>query len=166
MRLLPHPVLSIFLLLLWVVLSNDFSAGQWVLGALVGVGLPLATARFWPEPLRIHRPGLLLHYVAVVALDIVIGSFKVAWLILKGPARLRPQFLRVPLAVKSDLAISLFANTISLTPGTVSLQVALDRSHLIVHSLDCADADAAIAEMKSRYEAPLAAIFEPHGGSS
>jgi multicomponent K+:H+ antiporter subunit E len=157
---LPHPVLSAALLVLWLLLANDFSAGQWVLGALLGWLIPFATTRFWPEAIRIKKPRVLLRFLGIVAWDILLGSVRVAWLILRGPKAVQPRFVVVPLDLQSDLAISLFANTISLTPGTVSVEVAADRASLVVHALDCADADAAIADMKARYEAPLKEVFE------
>jgi len=80
---------------------------------------------------------------------------------LGSPERLRPVFVRVPLALTSDLAISLLANTICLTPGTVSSRLSPDRAHLLVHALDAADATELAATIKRRYEAPLREIFEP-----
>ena len=88
------------------------------------------------------------------------GSFQVAALILRGPSHLRPAFIQIPLELKSDFAISLLANTISLTPGTVSAWLSEDRRTLIVHTLDTGDAAALVAEIKQRYEAPLKQIFE------
>jgi multicomponent K+:H+ antiporter subunit E len=67
----------------------------------------------------------------------------------------------VPLALTSDLAISLLASTICLTPGTVSARLTLDRQYLLVHALDVADADQLAAIIKARYETPLREIFEP-----
>lgn len=159
-RLLPHPILTLTLAILWLLLVNRLSAGHVVLGLLLGWLITFATSRFWPEHVRIRRTALLLRYLAVFVYDIVRGSFQVAWLILKGPARLRPVFVEVPLAVKSDLGISLLANTISLTPGTVSSLVSADRRTLIVHTIDTDDAAALVAEIKQRYEAPLREIFE------
>jgi multicomponent K+:H+ antiporter subunit E len=96
----------------------------------------------------------------ILIVDIVRGSFHVAHLILKGPRRLRPAFVEVPLALTTDLAISLLANTISLTPGTVSARLNAAKDTLIVHTLDTDDPDALVAEIKQRYEAPLKKIFE------
>ena len=159
-RWLPHPFLSIALTLLWLLLVNDFSAGALVLGALLGWLIPFATSRFWPEQIRIRHTGVLARFLGVFAVDIVRGSFHVAWLILKGPAQLRPAFVEVPLDLTTDLAISLLANTISLTPGTVSALLAADRRTLIVHTLDTRDPAAMVAEIKQRYETPLRQIFE------
>ncbi|MBW8369506.1 MAG: Na+/H+ antiporter subunit E [Thiobacillus sp.] len=159
-RLLPHPLLTLTLVILWLLLVNQLSAGHLVLGALLGWLIPFVTSPFWPEQIRIRHPLTLLHYLGILILDIVRGSFHVARLILRGPARLRPVFVEVPLALKTDLAISLLANTISLTPGTVSAHLSADKRTLIVHTLDTGDAEALVAEIKQRYEVPLKKIFE------
>jgi len=159
-RLLPHPLLSLALTLLWLLLVDSFSAGLLVLGALLGWLIPFATSRFWPESIHMRRPGVLLRFLLVFAWDILRGSFLVARLILRNPSTLRPAFVEVPLALKSDLGISLLANTISLTPGTVSALLAADRRTLIVHTLDTRDPAAMVAEIKQRYETPLRQIFE------
>lgn len=162
-RVLPHPLLSVVLALLWLLLVNEFSAGHIVLGALLGWLIPFATSPFWPEQIRVRHPATLARYLAIVAVDIVRGSFLVAGLILIGPKRLRPAFVDVPLVLRTDLAISLLANTISLTPGTVSARLSMDRRTLIVHALDVDDPAALVAQIKARYEAPLKRIFEEEG---
>lgn len=159
-RFLPHPLLSAVLAAVWLLLVNSIAPGQIVLGLVLGAAIPLFTDAFWPDRPRIRRPLVLLRYIAVVLYDIVIANLQVARLILGPKDRLRPAFVRVPLALTSDLAISLFANTISLTPGTVSSRVASDRSHLVVHVLDVDDVDALVRTVKARYERPLKEIFE------
>jgi len=159
-RFLPHPLLTLTLAILWLLLVNQLSAGHLVLGTLLGWLIPFVTSNFWPEHIRIRHPLTLLQFLTVFVYDILRGSFHVAWLILKGPTRLRPVFVEVPLALETDLAISLLANTISLTPGTVSACLSMDKRTLIVHTLDTGDAAALVAEIKQRYEAPLQKIFE------
>jgi multicomponent K+:H+ antiporter subunit E len=159
-RLLPHPLTTLALTVVWLLLVNSLASGQIVLGLLLGWAIPLFTLRFWPETLRISRPFTLLRFIVRVLGDIVAANLTVARLILGRPERLRPAFIIVPLALKSDLAISLLANTICLTPGTVSSRLSLDRKHLLVHTLDTADPERLVATIKSRYEAPLQEIFE------
>ena len=159
-RLLPHPLLTLSLTLLWLLLVNELSAGHLVLGAVLGWLIPFVTSPFWPEHVRIRHLPTLLHYFGILIVDIVRGSFHVARLILAGPATLRPAFVEVPLALETDLAISLLANTISLTPGTVSAHLSADRRTLTVHALDIGDAPALVARIKQRYETPLQQIFE------
>lgn len=161
-RLFPRPLLTLTLGIIWLLLNNSAGAGHVLLGIVLGWSIPFFTLPFWPDEVTIHRPTQLLRFSGVVLYDIVVSNFIVARLILGSPNALSPRFIRVPLAIKSDIAISLLANIISLTPGTVSSLLTKDRSHLIVHALDCDDAQALVDEIKSRYEAPLKEIFE-HG---
>lgn len=159
-RLLPHPVLTLTLAILWLLLVNQLTAGHVVLGLLLGWLIPFVTLNFWPEHVHIRHMAVLIRYLGVFVYDIVRGSFHVAWLILKGPSRLQPAFVVIPLELKSDLGISLLANTISLTPGTVSSLVSADKLTLIVHTISTDDPDALVTEIKQRYEVPLKKIFE------
>lgn len=159
-RWLPHPLLTPALALVWLLLNNSFAFGQILLGLLLGWAIPAFTLAFWPERVRVRRPWLLLRFCAVVLYDIVVANLRVAWLVLAGPRQLRPLFVEVPLRLTNDLAISLLANTICLTPGTVSARLSADRATLLVHALDAADAATVVAGIKARYEAPLAEIFE------
>ena len=95
-RLLPHPLLTLTLIALWLLLVNQLAAGHVLLGAIFGWLIPLATSRFWPESVRVRHPITLLRYIAVLIIDIVRGSFSVAYRILLGPGRIRPAFVAVP----------------------------------------------------------------------
>jgi multicomponent Na+:H+ antiporter subunit E len=73
--------------------------------------------------------------------------------VLGPPERLRPAILAVPLDVRSAGGTVLFADMVTLTPGTTSLEVSADGRTLYVHALDAPDQAAAIAGMKSTLEA-------------
>lgn len=159
-RLLPHPALSITLLVVWLLMANSITAGGIVLGTVFALVLPKFTQPFWPGRPRIRFGRALLQYVVVVLFDIIVANFQVGWLILFRRNRdLRSRWLVVPIALTTPEAITVLAATISLTPGTVSSDVSADGRYLLVHALDVADEDAEIARIKSRYEAPLLRIF-------
>ena len=160
MRYLPHPLLTPILALVWLLLNNSIAPGHILLGLLLGWAIPWFTLRFWPERVRIRRPLTLLRFIAVVLYDIVVANLIVARRILGRPEHLRPAFVTLPLDLTSDLAISLLANTICLTPGTVSARLAPDRRSLLVHGLHVPDAAELVATIKARYEAPLKEVFE------
>ncbi|QIK38310.1 Na+/H+ antiporter subunit E [Caldichromatium japonicum] len=159
-RWLPHPFLSLLLAFIWVLLANSLSPGQIALGVLLGWLIPLFTSRFWPERTIIHHPLTLLGFVLIVCGDILIANVQVAWLIIRGPRHIRPAFVVVPLDLRSEIGISLLANTISLTPGTVSSWLSPDRRFLVVQGLDVPDPEALVAVIKRRYETPLRKVFE------
>ena len=160
-RLLPHPVLSAFLAVLWLFLVNDFSAGHAVLGVLVGVAVPLATSAYWPGSPRLRRPAAVLGYAAVVLADIVVSNIEVAYLVLlRRGDTLRSRFVTVPLDLTSPEAIAVLAGTITLTPGTVSADLCADGGALLVHCLETDDPEGTVARIKERYEDRLRRIFE------
>ncbi|MFZ1576486.1 MAG: Na+/H+ antiporter subunit E [Chromatiaceae bacterium] len=165
-RWLPQPRLTLVLVLVWLLLNNSLGPGHILLGLLLGWLIPLFSRRFWSETLQFHAPLTLLRFVGVVLWDILVANLTVARLILGQPRQLRSAFFEVPLDLKGEIGISLLANTISLTPGTVSLELSSDHSSLLVHALDAPDPDALVQEIKGRYEAPLKKVFEPCSPSS
>lgn len=159
-RWLPHPVLAVALVLVWMLLWDSAAPGVVLLGAVFSVLIVHWSAAFWSDEVRFHRGGLLLRFVPLVLWDILVANINVARLILGSNRKLRPAFLEIPLDVQDPYAISALASVITLTPGTVSAELSADRRTLYVHALDAADAEAEVANIKQRYERPLQEIFE------
>ncbi|MGH8501638.1 MAG: Na+/H+ antiporter subunit E [Gammaproteobacteria bacterium] len=159
-RWLPHPRLSILLLVVWLLLVNSLAPGHILLGAVLGLVISRVTRAFWLQRPRISRPLLLLVFAGRVLWDIVIANLHVARIVLGSQAAISPRFTRLPLDLTDQFAITVLANTISLTPGTVTADVAADRKSLLIHSLHVVDEAALVAGIKRRYEKPLKEIFE------
>jgi len=159
-KILPHPILSLSLWLVWLLLNNTVAPGHMLLGAILAIVIPLLTSSFWPEKVCIRHPMTLFKFVMVVLWDIMIANVIVAKLIMGDKNKLKPAFLHIPLDIEHPLAISLLANTISLTPGTVSCDLSEDHKTLLVHGLHEEDPGATIKEIKQRYEQPLKKVFE------
>lgn len=159
-RWLPHRVLSFFMLLLWLLLVNEVNAGQIILGTTLAWVIPYLTQGFWPESTSLRRPDMAVKFVVVVLWDILVANIVLAFRVLGPMRQLQPAFMLMPLNVEQDFTITLLASTISLTPGTVSADLSIDRRYLLIHSLHVTDIDAAIADIKLRYETPLKEMFE------
>jgi multicomponent K+:H+ antiporter subunit E len=160
-RFLPHPILTLVIAAVWIGLANQLSLGQAILGLVVGWSIPLFTSAYWPDRTIIKRPRIVLEYVAVVLWDILVSNVQVAYLVLFRRAdSLRSQFVTVPLELNTPEAITVLAGTITMTPGTVSADLAADGSAILVHCLDTADAQDTARQIKVRYERRLKEIFE------
>ena len=159
-KILPHPILSLALWLVWLLLNNTVAPGHLLLGAILAIIIPLLTSGFWPEKVCIRHPVTLIKFVMVVLWDIMIANVIVARLILSNKDKLQPLFLHIPLDIEHPLAIGLLANTISLTPGTVSCDLSEDKKTLLVHGLHEEHPQTTIDEIKQRYEKPLKRVFE------
>ena len=158
-RLLPSPPLSVAVFVLWLLLVGDFSLGQLALAALMALLLPLLAGLLQPERARFGRTRTIVVLSRRVLWDMLLSNIEVARRIL-GPERaLTPGFIWVPLDLQNIHGITALASIITLTPGTLSAELTEDRRHLLVHAFNLKDADATVAEIKARYEAPLKEIF-------
>lgn len=159
-KLLPHPGLTVLLILTWLMLVNEFKWGSLVFATLLGIILPLMTAAYWPNRPLIRNWPAAVEYVLIVLWDIVKSNITVALIVLFRPAaKLNPLWVTVPLDVTSPEAITVLAGTITMTPGTVTADLSADGRSLLIHCLDATDADAVRDDIKSRYEARLKRIF-------
>ena len=159
-RWLPHPWLTLVLVLLWILLLNSFSVGGLLMGVVLGVLISHLTSQFWPERPPIKSLGKAFSYLGLVAWDVVVANLQVARIILFRRAdALDVRWVILPLELRSPEAISVLAGTITMTPGTVSCDLSADGRSLLVHCLDAPDAEEAVRAMKDRYEARLKEIF-------
>ena len=159
-RWLPHPWLTLVLVLLWILLLNSFSVGGLLMGVVLGVLISHLTSQFWPERPPIKSFSKAFSYLGLVAWDVVVANLQVARIILFRRAdALDVRWVVLPLELRSPEAISVLAGTITMTPGTVSCDLSADGRSLLVHCLDAPDAEDAVRAMKDRYEARLKEIF-------
>jgi multicomponent K+:H+ antiporter subunit E len=160
-KILPHPFLTLLLIVVWQMLVNTVTVGNLVLGTILGLIIPIITAPYWPNRPRLGSFWRIAEYVLVVLWDICVANVQVAMVILfKSNANTQPAWVTVPLELRTPEAITVLAGTITMTPGTVSSDVAADGHSLLVHCLDAPDPEAVRDQIKTRYEARLKEIFE------
>ena len=159
-RLIPHPLLSLTLFVVWIGLVNTFTLGNLILGSAIGLIIPMITAPYWPNRPVIARPLKFAEYMLVVLWDIIVANVQVAMIILfKREPEIRSHWIPVPLELASAEAITVLAGTITLTPGTVFAILSADGSAILVHCLHTNDPDRVRDRIKSRYEHRLMEIF-------
>jgi multicomponent K+:H+ antiporter subunit E len=168
-KLIPAPLRSLLLLMVWLLLHNSLELIYLVTGVFLAWFIPWLTVAFHDQSLRLNghlgkRLGLGLKYLAVLIWDIVLANVQVVMRVLGPNQALNPGFVVMPLDIKDPLGITVLAGTICLTPGTVSADVYPHNSKqpqfLLLHVLDMTDETALITELKQRYEQPLLEIFQ------
>jgi multicomponent K+:H+ antiporter subunit E len=158
-RWLPAPIMTAVLFVVWLLLNNTVSVGHVVLGGVLAWAIPLLTRRLSGGHPRVRRPLVIAGLALTVLRDIVVSNVEVARRVL-GPERdIRPGWLRVPLDLTDPHAITVLAGIITMTPGTLTADIAPDGSHLVVHAFHVTDPDAVVRDIKARYEAPIREIF-------
>ncbi|KMK64983.1 Na+/H+ antiporter subunit E [Puniceibacterium sp. IMCC21224] len=158
--LLPHPFLTLTLVVVWMLLQDGISAGMVVFGIILGIIIPWVTSIWWPDTPKGFRLGKMVSYSIIVMWDIVVANIQVAWIVLTVPnTKLKPAWIVVPLELRQPEAITVLAGTITLTPGTVSSDLSDEGHSLLVHVLHTDDPDAIRDDIKIRYERRLLEIF-------
>jgi len=159
-RMLPFPALSAGITLLWVVIAGSYTINSLLLGAFVAIALPAIMLPFLPDLPRVRRPGKAIALFVRVCGDIIAANWEVAGLVLGPQSRLQPRFFTVPLGTTDPFVATLLGSIVSLTPGTVSIDIDMDAGTLFIHGLRVIDEAGTIATIKQRYEAPLKEIFQ------
>ncbi len=151
---------NLLLAIVWMALAGGFTLASFLTGFVVGFGAlwivqPLTGATAYHA-----RVFAWIRLIVLFLYELVISSIAVAWDVVTPRHRARPAIIDVPLDVKSDAGILLFTNLVSLTPGTLSLDVSDDRATLKVHAMFADDPEALCRSLKSGMEAWVIAAVE------
>jgi multicomponent Na+:H+ antiporter subunit E len=136
-------VTALALFVVWVLLSGKMDAAHLGAGALIAAAIALATRQLWAlspvfgasaaEPFAGLRWGRFLRYLVVLAWEIVVSAVQVAYVVLHPRMPIDPRLLRFRSHLPHPLARLTLANSITLTPGTVTIEVEGDE--FLVHAL-------------------------------
>lgn len=159
-RLLPYPLLSVGIALLWLVIAGSYTPNSLLLGLAIGLALPAFILPFLPDLPRVHRPARAIALFLRVCGDIILANWEVARLVLGPASRLAPRFFIVPLSTDDPFVATLLGSIVSLTPGTVTIDIDMQAGTLLIHGLRITDEAATITTIKQRYEAPLMELFQ------
>lgn len=154
----PMPFHTVVLILVWLFL-NDFSIGHLVLGFFLSIGICWLVAPMSDDHPRVKKPFKAIRYVLVVLWDILLSNFEVAARVLSPNSSLCPAVVALPLDLEGDFPLAILASTISLTPGTVSIDFSEDMKWLYIHVLHMNTEEEVVDSIKQRYEAELMEIF-------
>ena len=157
-RIFPMPMHSALLLVVWLLL-NGFSAGQLLLGGILSLAIPIITSPFADRQSRVVKPLSMAVYLLRLFWDIFISNLEVARRVLGSNSKLNPGFIAYPLELTGDFPLTVLASTISLTPGTVSVDFSEDKQWLYIHALHIDSEQEIIDSIRERYEQPLKEIF-------
>ena len=149
-----------FLVFAWVAVTGEVSVANLLEGAVLAGLLVLVLRVPLRRRFRLEKVpkalGLLLYFLK----ELLLSNAAVARILLSPASSLSPGIVAVPLDLKSDAGITVLANLVTLTPGTLSLDVSPDRRTLYVHALHVEDPEAFRREVKEGFERRVKEVFE------
>lgn len=144
--------LNLTLALIWVFMTGGLTAANFVLGWVIGYTILLFIRSPASLPRYFVKSRLLVLFAAFFLKELVLSSLRIAWDVLTPRHFARPGIVAFPLAARTDLEITLLANLITLTPGTLSVAVSEDRQTLFIHAMYIDDPESVRAEIKNGFE--------------
>lgn len=153
-------LLNILLAGVWAVLIGPFEPMNFAIGFVLAYA---AIAIAWGQHRRgdayLNKSMLCARFVLFFLYELVVANVRVAMLTLGPVSKLRPGIVAVPVEPMSDTALTMLANSVTLTPGTLSLDYSDDRSTLFVHFMHVEDPEEQRREIKNGFERRILEIF-------
>lgn len=168
MKVRSWPVAGVGFAVLWIFvrgveLTPSVLLGQFLFGLVVGLPTAFVFRRLYIKRIDLGRgvralPAAAL-YLATFSWEIVRANLDVAYRVLSPTMPIEPEVILVPLRVETDLAITTIANSITITPGTVTLDHDDETNALYVHAVDGRNPEAIVAPIR-RWEDYALEMFD------
>jgi multicomponent Na+:H+ antiporter subunit E len=145
---------NILLALAWMGMREDFTPRALLVGFALGLVILFLSRRVVGGPHYLIKVIQALELILFTVWELIIANLRVAYDVMTPGYQMRPGVIAVPLDARSDAEITLLANLITLTPGTLSLDVSTDRTTLYIHVMyiDDDDLDAVRRKIKGGFE--------------
>jgi multicomponent Na+:H+ antiporter subunit E len=145
---------NLLLALVWVGMTGEFTPLNFAIGFALGLLILFFARRVVGTPNYLVKAVQALDLAAFLLWELLLANLRVAYDVLTPGFHMRPGVVAIPLDAKSDIEITLLANLITLTPGTLSLDVSSDRRVLYIHVMyvDNDDLDEVRRKIKSGFE--------------
>jgi len=153
-------ILSLVFAVVWVAVTGSATLHNLIFG------FALSTLALWIVRGEMNargywrRFGRILSLLALFFKELALSAWKVAVLVVSPRMDLKPGIFAFPLTVTRDFEITLLANLITLTPGTLSVDVSADRRTLFVHAIDCSDVEATKRDIAEGFERKIIEAFQ------
>jgi multicomponent Na+:H+ antiporter subunit E len=151
-------LINILLAIAWMFLTGDLDFTNFLEGIFIGF-LILWISKYASESSEyIRKIPKIIGFIFYFIYELIIANIKVAYDVITPRHRMKPSIIAVPLTADKDFEITLLANLITLTPGTLSLDVSSDKKVLYIHSMYASDPEEFRREIKEGFEKKLLEI--------
>lgn len=145
-------LINILLAAGFMIALESFTLETLFIGLAVGYGALWLTRPLYQDKRYFQRVPMVIRLLFFFIKALLVSNLRVLWDVVTPSHSSRPGIIRLPLDARTDVEIMLVANLISLTPGTLSIDLSEDRRHLYVHVMFLDDVDAVRRELKNGLE--------------
>lgn len=151
--------LNLLYTLIWVALTGKTEISNFLFGFLISFGIMYLVNTDDKTGGYFRRVPNVVGFIFFFVVELIKANIQVAFDVLTRKDHMKPGIVGIPLDAETDLEITLLANFISLTPGTLSLDISTDRKTLYVHGMYIEDVESFIINVKMGFERRLLNIL-------
>ena len=148
-------LLNLFIAFLWMFFYNTWTPSMFVLGYAIGILLLFAMQRFLRTEIYLKKVVAIIRLLLIFARELILSCFTVLKAVIRPKINIRPGIIAVPTHLKSNWEITLLACLITLTPGTLTLEISPEGDVLYVHAMDAYDAEEIIHQIQNTFESAI-----------
>lgn len=145
-------LLNFFLAFIWMFLSNDYSSLAFFKGFFFGGLIIFALRRFFDQRFYIANVVAVIKLLFIFGSELIKSNIAVLKVILSPKLAIQPGIFALETELKKDWEITVLSNLITLTPGTLVLEVSEDKKILYIHAMDIDDVEQAKLDIKNTFE--------------
>ena len=145
-------LLNVILALVWAAVTGQFTPRNLFFGFVLGFLILFFTRRIVGTPNYGNRMLKVLGLALFFVRELIKANLRVAYDVLTPGYQLRPGVVAIPLDVRSDSEITMLSHLITLTPGTLSLDISADRRVLYIHAMYISDPEVVRRQIKEGFE--------------
>lgn len=154
-------LLNFFIAIIWMFLSSSMTAKTFVIGYLIGMILILMMGRFFKEKLYFRRVWALVKLTLIFFRELTLSNISVLQVVLRPKMDIQPAIFAMETELEEDWEITLLSSLITLTPGTIVMNVSDDQRILYIHAIDVDDIEDAIVSIKDSFEKAILEVSRP-----
>ncbi|HEV7331169.1 MAG TPA: Na+/H+ antiporter subunit E [Flavisolibacter sp.] len=152
-------LMNILLTLVWIALTGQLNFTNFLFGYILSFIILWIIARGYRERGYFYRVPKIIGFILFFFKELVKANLQVAYEVVTPRFSMKPGIVKIDLDAKTDLEITLLANLITLTPGTLSLDVSDDRKVLYVHAMHVRNRARFVQSIKQGFEKRLLEIL-------
>ncbi|TMN21029.1 Na+/H+ antiporter subunit E [Lentibacillus cibarius] len=151
-------VINLIIAVMWMFLSESYTTSSFIAGYMLGILLLLLLNRFIPDRFYLKRVWKIMKLFLLFIRELISSNIDIVKLVYKRNPEFEPGIFAMQTDLKSDWQITLLANLISLTPGTLSIAVSDDNTYLYIHAMDIDDINDSIRDIKNTFEKAISEV--------
>ncbi|MEN1967061.1 Na+/H+ antiporter subunit E [Lentibacillus sp. N15] len=145
-------LLNVFIAVVWMFLDSSIKPETFIVGYIIGALLIFVMRRYFRARFYLGWVWASIKLIFIFLKELAMSNWNVLRIVLQPKISIQPVIFEFPIELKRDWEITLLANLITLTPGTLVIHVSDDQTKLYIHAIDADNVDDAIASIKQSFE--------------